>query len=345
MCRHIFPPAARPYDGCLSRLASSGHRAGRCGGGVAGASSLPVRRPSTRVRRALQGMSPAGATDLVHGLDVDVPLRRRALDRDDRARPGRVRRSRGRATVCVPQASASWWRTQSGPPTPSSPCPTSPPNGSLPARAAALWSCMKRPGPDMYPAPAEEIESCRRRYRLPERFVLYHLVRRLRSPQGSRGSCGGLPDGGPGARGGGRNTSGWGRRSEPWRWGTSRLPTCGRSTDRGHRVRLPVAVRGSRSAAARSHGLRRPRRGQRHRSPGRSARRCGPVGPGRSTGQRGPGRSRSSSPTPLRTPPWPRLGASGRPSSAGPTRHDQRWMSTTSWVSTERGGQGAHAAP
>ena len=132
-----------------------------------------VRRPSVRVRRALQGLSPVGETDLLHGLDVDVPLRRRAPTvatvhdlavfdvpgASDRARTAGERLLLAHAVrsadaiIAVSEFTAE---------------------RISPVGAVDAVVVHEAPGPDMVSGHRpEEIESCRRRYRLPERFVLY----------------------------------------------------------------------------------------------------------------------------------------------------------------------------
>jgi glycosyltransferase involved in cell wall biosynthesis len=128
--------------------------------------------PSTRIQRALQGLSAVGATDLVHGLDADVPLRRRAptvatvhdLAVFDIPWAGdRVRNAGERLLLAHSVRSADAIIAVSH---------------FTAERISTRWRrhavvVHEAPGPDMYPASAEEIESCRSRYRLPERFVLY----------------------------------------------------------------------------------------------------------------------------------------------------------------------------
>jgi glycosyltransferase involved in cell wall biosynthesis len=134
---------------------------------------VPLVRPSSRrIRRALQGLGPVGAADLVHGLDVDVPLRRRsptvvtvhdlavfdvpwAVDRvraaGERLLVARAVRSAD-VVIAVSQFTAERLQARLG-------C------SAIVVPEAA--------GPDMSPAGTDEVERCRLRYRLPEQFVLY----------------------------------------------------------------------------------------------------------------------------------------------------------------------------
>jgi glycosyltransferase involved in cell wall biosynthesis len=134
---------------------------------------LPLVRPtSTRVRRALEGLGSVGGADLMHGLDVDVPLRRRvptvATVHDlavfdvprtiDRVRVAGERLLLAHAArsadvlIAVSHFTAEQISTH------------------LHRTATVIHEA---PAPDMRPATTEEVESCRSRYRLPERFVLY----------------------------------------------------------------------------------------------------------------------------------------------------------------------------
>lgn len=131
-----------------------------------------VRPPSSGVRRALQGLRGAGTADLVHGLDVDIPLRSgaptvstvhdlsvfdvpwahtRLRAQGERALIRRAMRSAD-AIVAVSDFTAErvWHRFRRE----ATVTPLAPPSDCVPAGAAA-------------------VEEVSRRLQLPERFVLH----------------------------------------------------------------------------------------------------------------------------------------------------------------------------
>jgi len=144
----------------------------------AGGSELPdgihplIKGSSGGVRRALTGAVGFGKADLTHGLDVDLPLRRPgpmvstvhdlAIFDTPWAFPRHrvagervlVRHALRRADVIVAVSSFTAERVRT----------------LLGLEAVVVHSA---PGPDMAPAPAEDVDRVRTRYRLPDRFVLH----------------------------------------------------------------------------------------------------------------------------------------------------------------------------
>jgi glycosyltransferase involved in cell wall biosynthesis len=133
----------------------------------------PVVRPSSvRTRRAVGGLRAVGPTDLVHGLDVAVPLLRRtptvATVHDlavfdlpwtvDRVRAAGERllvqhavRSAD-ALIAVSEFTAERINVR---------------------LHRSAFVVPEAPGPEMYPPSDEEVADCRMRYQLPDSFALY----------------------------------------------------------------------------------------------------------------------------------------------------------------------------
>jgi glycosyltransferase involved in cell wall biosynthesis len=131
-----------------------------------------VRPRADGVVRALHGLRSLGPADIVHGLDVDVPVRRRGPSvatvhdlavfdvpwafsrRRARGERALVHHSLRRVDAIVAVSAFTAERV-----------------ASLFGRAAVVTPLA--PSTDMGPAPDEEVERLRTRYRLPPRFVLH----------------------------------------------------------------------------------------------------------------------------------------------------------------------------
>lgn len=165
--RELLPPLAKMLDADLVAAVQEDVR-----GELPPAVDALVRPTADGVVRALHGLRSLDPADVVHGLDVDVPVRRRgptvATVHDlavfdvpwafsgTRARGERalIRHSLRRvdAVVAVSDFTAERVAARFG-------------------RTAVVTPLA--PSTDLSPAPAGEVERVRRRYRLPPRFVLH----------------------------------------------------------------------------------------------------------------------------------------------------------------------------
>ncbi|MDQ1467928.1 MAG: hypothetical protein QOH10_2343, partial [Actinomycetota bacterium] len=131
-----------------------------------------VRRDSDGVRRTIEGLRGAGPADLVHGLDVDLPLRRKSLSVatvhdlslfDEPTAFGWARRvgkqvttrrsiRRADAVIAVSAFTAERVRAHFG---------------------RDAYVVLEAPGSGFVPPSAEAVAAVRSRFSLPERFVLH----------------------------------------------------------------------------------------------------------------------------------------------------------------------------
>lgn len=165
--RELLPPLAREVDADLVAAVQGDVRA-ELPAGVQGL----VRPTADGVVRALHGLRSLDPADVVHGLDVDVPIRRRGPSvatvhdlavfdvpwafsrvraRGERALIRRSLRSVD-AVVAVSDFTAERVAARFG-------------------RSAVVTPLA--PSTDLGPAPGDQVERVRRRYRLPPRFVLH----------------------------------------------------------------------------------------------------------------------------------------------------------------------------
>jgi glycosyltransferase involved in cell wall biosynthesis len=129
------------------------------------------RSPSSGLRRTVQGLRSLGRCDVVHGLDVDLPLRPRAPT---------VSTVHDLAVFDTPWA-FPWWRSRGEQATLAQALRRADAIVAVSAfTAERVWDRFGReavvtplaPGPDMAPPPASEVEAVRRSYEVVPPFVL-----------------------------------------------------------------------------------------------------------------------------------------------------------------------------